>query len=266
MGVTSGDPGVFCQQVEHRTDLVFTNPARHNAMSLSMWSSLLQQMKDLAVDDNVRLVVFSGAGEKAFVSGSDISEFKNQRSTATAAAEYNAIADAAEFAVDEFPKPTIAKIRGYCLGGGLGIALGCDIRICSEDASFSIPAARLGLGYNYRSVARLIRMLGQAKASELFYSAERFGADKALELGLVNRVVPVADLDCTVDKLANTITRNAPLTLAAFKACANLYKLQDQMGSTDTVDKMVDACYVSEDYKEGQLAFGEKRLPVFYGK
>lgn len=266
MGVVGKDPAVDCIRQEYLAQLVFNNPARHNAMSLSMWKSLLQQMTDLANDDTVRLVVFSGAGDKAFVSGSDISEFDKQRSTPDAAAEYNRIADDAEFAVDELPKPTIAKIQGYCLGGGLGIALGCDIRICSEDASFSVPAGKLGLGYSYRSVARLLRLLGQDKASELFYTGKRISAHEALALGLVNKVVESDSLDTVVDELASTITANAPKTLAAFKACANQWKLQDSHGSTESIDALVESCYVSEDYAEGRLAFREKRSPVFMGK
>ena len=144
MEQTNNEPAVHCQRHGSIANIVFSNPARYNAMSLRMWQSLSQHVDDLANDSNIRLAVLSGDGDRAFVSGSDISEFDQQRSTATAAAEYNRIADDAEFAVDEFPKPTIAKIRGYCLGGGLGIALGCDIRICSDDAKFSVPAGKLG--------------------------------------------------------------------------------------------------------------------------
>lgn len=266
MDVDDSSPAVHCERSGNQVNLVFNNPARHNAMSLSMWKELLKQLTELAGDRDMRVAVFSGAGTKAFVSGSDISEFDKLRSTSSAVADYNAIAEAAECAVDEFPKPTIAKIRGYCLGGGLGIALGCDIRICSDDASFSVPAANLGLGYNYRSVARLLRLLGQAKAAELFYTGERFGANEALKLGLVNQVVANDELDQTVDQLASTIAAKAPMTLAAFKACANQWKLQDQAGSNESIDALVDACYVSEDYAEGRLAFSEKRSPVFEGK
>ena len=259
-------PSVENQRFEHHANLVFNNPARHNAMSLGMWKSLLSHMTELASDDVIRLVVLSGAGSKAFVSGADISEFDEQRASSRAAADYNAIAEAAEYAVDSFPKPTIAKIRGYCLGGGLGIALSCDIRICSDDASFSIPAGKLGLGYSYKSVVRLIRLVGQAKASELFYTGTRFSADDALQLGLVNHVVPASELDETVDKLTTTITGNAPKTLAAFKACTNRWNSQNEAGSTAEIDALVDSCYVSEDYAEGRLAFSEKRPPLFKNK
>ncbi|MFK7891489.1 MAG: enoyl-CoA hydratase [Granulosicoccus sp.] len=257
---------VDCIRKGHRADIVFNNPRRHNAMSLSMWAQLDDALQVLASDLAVRAVVFSGAGEKAFVSGADISEFDTQRGDKGAVAEYNRISEAADLAVCEFPKPTIAKIRGYCLGGGLGLALGADIRICSEDSSFAIPAGKLGLGYNFHDASRLLRLLGPSRASELLYTAKRIGAEEALQIGLVNQVVPAPDIDAVVDEMVETVTSNAPLTLAAFKAASIEWMKQDNQIDHESVSKLAAACYASADYAEGRMAFGEKRKPVFNGK
>ena len=175
--------------------VVFNNPARHNAMSMTMWQGLEAAMTAYATDDQVRAVVLSGAGGRAFVSGADISEFGSQRDTADGVEIYNRATETADAAVYHFPKPVIAKIRGYCIGGGLGIALGCDIRICSEESTFGIPAAKLGLGYGYAGVKTLVDLVGPSRAMEIFYTARQFDAGEALQMGLVNRVVPDADLD-----------------------------------------------------------------------
>lgn len=256
---------VDCFHHDLHADVVFNNPARHNAMSLSMWASLRDIIKGLAADKQVRAVVLSGAGNKAFVSGADISEFDSNRSNADAAARYNQISESAELALREFPKPSVAKISGYCIGGGLGIALGCDIRICSDDSTFAIPAAKLGLGYNFANTSQLLRILGQARASELFYTAKRLTAEEALSLGLVNQVVPAAQLDAVVEEMVNRITNNAPLTLAAFKAAAIAWAHHDRQVELSDVTPLIEACFISEDYAEGRLAFKEKRKPLFKG-
>ncbi len=256
---------VDCVHHDLHADVVFNNPARHNAMSLSMWESLHDIVKGLARDKHIRAVVLSGAGNKAFVSGADISEFDANRSGADASAKYNEISESAELALREFPKPSVAKISGYCIGGGLGIALSCDIRICSDDSTFSIPAAKLGLGYNFANTSQLLRMLGQARASELIYTAKRLTAEEALSWGLVNQVVPAAQLDSVVEEMVSRITNNAPLTLAAFKAAAIAWARHDSQVELSDVTPLIDACFISEDYAEGRLAFKEKRKPIFKG-
>ena len=262
---TTGDDKIQTHRTGGTVNVAFNNSGRHNAMSLAMWERLSKVMAELAAEPEARVVVLSGAGGKAFVSGADISEFESQRSSEDAVAHYNRVSVAADAAVYNFPKPTIAKITGFCIGGGLGLAIGCDLRICSEDARFAIPAAKLGLGYDYEGVKKLVDVVGPAHAAEIYYSGRMFTADDALRMGLVNQVLPNDALDATVEDLAETISNNAPLTLAAFKAalreCAKTPDERDMV----RIARMVEACYVSDDYKEGRQAFMEKRQPVFKG-
>ena len=262
---TPDDQRILTRRDGHVAHIVFNNPARHNAMSFSMWQGLHDRLAAFAAEPEIRVVVLSGAGGRAFVSGADISEFAGRRGSPETAAEYDRVADAAEAAVPAFPKPILAKIDGYCLGGGLGLAIGCDMRICSDRSSFGIPAGRLGLGYAYDGIARLARTVGPAAASEIFMTADRFGAADALRLGLVNRVLPTDRLDDEVDAMARAIAGNAPLTLAAFKAAMQCWAAPDPHGIA-RVARMVDACYASNDYAEGRRAFAERRTPVFRGE
>lgn len=263
--VTPDDQRILAHRDGHVAAIVFNNPTRLNAMSLSMWRGLAERLREFAADRDVRVVVLSGAGGRAFVSGADISEFGDKRGSAGAVAEYNGVVDAAEAAVSQFPKPILAKIGGYCLGGGLGIAIGCDIRICSDASSFGIPAGRLGLGYGYEGIARLLRTVGPAAASEVFMTAARLPAADALRLGLVNRVVPAERLDAETDELVRTIAANAPLTMAAFKAALQTFSTPAAARDVERVNRMVEACYASRDYEEGRQAFAERRTPVFRG-
>jgi enoyl-CoA hydratase len=189
--------------------IVFNNPVRHNAVSMAMCRALLDVARAFSTDPGVHLVVVSGAGERAFSAGADISEFEAKRATAAAVAEYDGLAEEASRALEVMPKPTIAMIRGYCIGGGLDLALRCDVRIAGDDARFAIPAARLGVGYAGSDVKRLLDIVGPAFAKEIFYSGRQFSAAEALAMRLVNRVVPVRDLESTVCNEAKTIIRNA---------------------------------------------------------
>src|SRR5512134_1815190 len=197
--------------------IVFNNPERRNATSYEMWQSLPIVLDAYASDPEVRVIVFRGAGEKAFSAGADISQFKEKRSGAEAVREYNAVADAANQALRECAKPTIAMIRGYCIGGGAAIAVGCDLRIATDDARFGVPAARLGLGYRFEGVKRLASVVGPACTAEIFFTARQFTAQEALQMGLVKRVVPAGELESFVQDYARTMAQNAPLTLLAVK-------------------------------------------------
>jgi len=245
--------------------ITFNRPERRNAMSLSMWAGLHAALDALAGDDAVRVVLLAGAGGRAFVSGADIAEFDAARADEQAARRYNAISEGAEQALETFPKPLIAAIRGYCFGGGVGIAAGCDIRIAAEDARFAIPAARLGLGYGLAATRQLVRLLGPAGAAELLLTAAPVDAVAARAMGLVNRVVPTEALDAEAEAMAGMIAANAPLTLAAAKAAIAVAAAPPDAEAEARVAAMVAACYASADYAEGRRAFAEKRPPVFRG-
>lgn len=246
--------------------IVFNNPARHNAVSMDMWQSLPPVLDAYAKDPDIRVVIVKGAGEKAFVAGADISQFKEKRTGAEAVAAYNVAGENAHKALQDCPKPTIAMIRGYCIGGGAAVALDCDIRIAAEDARFAIPAGKLGLGYRFPGIKRLADVVGPAFAAEIFFTARQFNAAEAFQMNLVNRVVPVAELEIYTLDYASTITNNAPLTLAAVKRSIIECLKNPAERDLDLCQKMVDACFASEDYKEGQTAFMEKRKPVFKGR
>ena len=189
--------------------MIFNNPERHNAVSLEMWEATTGALAKFAEDDEVRVVVLTGAGGKAFVSGADISKFASERASLEATRAYDVKTAAAFNSIYEFPKPTIAMIRGYCIGGGVGLASCCDLRICSDNSKFAVPAAKLGLGYAYAGLKRLVDIVGPAYAKEIFFSARRFSAEEARAMGLVNRVLPPAELEGGVRELATTIAGDA---------------------------------------------------------
>jgi enoyl-CoA hydratase/carnithine racemase len=245
--------------------VIFNNPERRNAVSLDMWEAATRMLEDFARDREVRVVVVTGAGGKAFVSGADISRFGAERSTEEAIAHYNAIVEKANTTFHEFPKPTVAMIRGYCIGGGLGLAVCCDLRICSDNSRFGIPAAQLGLGYGYPGIKRLCDLVGPAFAKEIFFTARQFDAEEARVMGLVNRVVPQADLESYVKSYADTIAANAPLTIDAVKYIVGQAVKDESQRDLARAAEMVKKCFASKDYAEGRTAFAEKRKPVFTG-
>ncbi|MGH8618564.1 MAG: enoyl-CoA hydratase [Burkholderiales bacterium] len=246
--------------------LTFNNPGRHNAISMAMAEHLPAAMAAFEADLRVRVVILTGAGEKAFAAGSDISGFGESRANPDANRRYNALHERAYDAVYASIKPTIAMIRGYCIGGGLDFAASCDVRIAAEDASFSAPAGKLGLGYGYESVVRLKRVLGGPAARELLISARRMNAQEAFRLGLVHRVVPVAALREQSLAYAESLAANAPLTLAAIKRSLLELERDEAVRDAAAAQKLIDACFASADYEEGRKAFAEKRKPDFRGK
>jgi enoyl-CoA hydratase len=245
--------------------VIFNNPERHNAMSRDMWAATGRILDDFKSDPNVRVVVLTGAGGKSFVSGADISEFEQQRANAAQVQQYNATSDKAFTGLYEFPKPTIAMIRGYCIGGGLGLALCCDLRICSDNSKFGIPAAKLGLGYGYVGVKRLVDLVGPSFSKEIFFTARQFDAAEAVAMGLVNRVVPSAELESYVKNYADMISANAPMTINAVKVTIGEAVKDDSKRDIALTNELVQRCFESNDYVEGRTAFMQKRKPVFSG-
>ena len=246
--------------------MIFNQPEKHNAMSYEMWRAVPDIVADFEGDPEVRVIVLTGAGERAFVSGADISEFEAKRSAEENIKIYDAAGEEAQRALIEATKPTVAMIRGICIGGGVAIALNTDVRICSANSVFSVPAAKLGLGYKYPGIKRLVDIVGPAFAKEIFFSANKFTAEDARIMGLVNRVVPEPDLESYVRTFASTIGANAPLTIKAAKMAINAAVEDPERRRVAEIDAAIKACFASEDYIEGRRAFMEKRKAKFKGR
>ena len=244
----------------------FNNPARHNALSVDMWEAVPPLLAMAEGDDRVRLVVFSGAGEKAFVSGADISQFEDMRAAREAVTRYESMAENALMSIYNCSKPTLSCIRGFCIGGGVNVAISCDIRIASTDAVFSIPAARLGLGYRYSAMKNLVDLIGLGAAKDVFFTARKFDAIEAKSLGLISRVCEPEQLPALLAEYTTAITVNAPLTIRAAKVImAEVVKPSTALNMALCQQKIRE-CFDSADYAEGRKAFMEKRKPVFSGK
>ena len=245
--------------------LTFNNPEKHNAVSLEMWEAAEGFLDEFKNDRNIRVVVVNGAGGKAFVSGADISKFEKERSDKETSDRYNEAVDRAYVAFYSFPKPAIALIRGYCIGGGVGLALSCDLRICTEGSKFAVPAAKLSIGYRYAGLKKLVDVVGPAFAKEIFYTARQFTAQEALMMGLVNRVLPDGEFDAYVKDYAETIAGNAPLSVDSVKFIVGQILTDESKRDLAKAEEMVQACFASNDFKEGRTAFMEKRKPKFTG-
>jgi enoyl-CoA hydratase/carnithine racemase len=246
--------------------MTFNNPLRRNAVSVDMWQAIPEVLAEFEADPDIRVIVFTGAGDKAFVSGADISQFAEQRADREANEIYSTHSANANRAMVRLSKPSIAMIRGYCIGGGMAVALTCDMRICSEDGRFGIPAARLGLGYGFDGIKTLADLVGPSYAKEILFTARQFDAHEALRIGLVNKVVPAGELEAAVRDYAAMIGQNAPLTVKAAKMAVREAMKDPDRRQLDEVGKAVDACFQSDDYAEGRKAFMEKRRPVFQGR
>lgn len=259
--------GKMLSEIEDGIGLItFNQQEKRNAMSVEMWGGFGEILDEFAADDKVRVVVLTGAGTKAFVSGADISQFEQHRSDAEARQEFDRLTSSGRETLANFPKPVIARIRGYCLGGGLGIAMQADLRIAAVDSEYGIPAARLGLAYGFDLVRKLVSLVGPAHARSLLYTGARIDANEAQRIGLVNRVVKDEDLNVTVVDLARQIADNAPLSVRAAKISVDQAMKPESERDTAAVAEAVAACFDSADYREGRRAFMEKRTPVFQGR
>ena len=241
------------------------NAARMNALTSEMWAAIPRHVAVAEADANVRIIVLRGAGTKAFSAGADISEFETAR-TGDAAAHYDNLNHAAFEALLACSKPTLAMIHGFCLGGGLGLAACCDLRLADEASQFAIPAAKLGLGYNPRWVRPLLAMARPADVKELLFTGRRFTSSEALAMGLVNRIYPAGQLETETRALAAVIAGNAPLTIKAAKLTIDELTARPEHPDRARLDAAVAACFDSDDYAEGRRAFLEKRKPLFKGR
>jgi len=246
--------------------MVFNNPDRHNACKLEMWEAIPGILDIFEADGDIKVIVLEGAGEKSFVSGADISEFETVRATPEGYRHYENMADGATDRLSTCPKPTIALIQGYCIGGGAGIAVSCDMRFASPDSRFGVPAAKLGVGYRAGGIAKVLDLVGPSFTKEIFFTARQFTAEEALQIGLINRMVGREALRTAVDEYCETMAANAPLSIKAVKEI--LYELtrKDAGPNWTKCEALVEECFASDDYIEVRRAFMEKRKAVFTGK
>lgn len=246
--------------------LVFSNPEKHNALSYEMWRQIPQALAAFDADPRIRIVVLEGEGEEAFVSGSDVSQFDARRSSTEDQALYDDAVREAHLAPGRCSKPVLAKIRGICYGGGMGLAASCDIRMCSDNARFRIPAARLGLGYPVYGIARLLPLIGPQNTCDILMSARTLSASEALTMGFVARVIPKENFEAEVDAWISLVAGNAPLTVRAIKKALSSSASSEALLSDPSVAAAIADCFSSEDYHEGRKAFMEKRKPNFQGR
>lgn len=264
--MSSNSTGIVSRKTGAIGWMAFNNPAKHNAISMEMAQAVPEVMAELQADDAVRVIVVTGVGERAFAAGSNISSFGQVRTDPDQNRQYHHINEASYNAVYACEKPTIAMIHGYCIGGGLDFASSCDIRICDEKAQFAIPAVKLGLGYGYEGQIRLNRLLGPARARDLFFTGRRYQADEALRVGLVHRVAPSDQLEKEVIAYAELIASNAPLTIKALKQGFIEQEKTEADRDMRRAQRLIDLCYRSQDYLEGRDAFAAKRQPNFEGR
>jgi enoyl-CoA hydratase len=245
--------------------LVFNHPEKHNALSLEMWQGLSQVLESFDADDGIRAIVLRGAGGKSFISGADISQFEERRSTQSKAAEYSAITDKSWTALAGTPKPVIAAIEGFCIGGGLAVAMKADIRIATRNSLFGVPAARLGIAYPSGAIRDLVNLVGPSEAKWILFTGRQIDATQALRIGLINEVVDdSAGLDKAVEALTRTLAANAPLSMQASKETID--QIAEDRLDKKRVQVLSVACIESQDFAEGRRAFMEKRKPVFRGR
>jgi enoyl-CoA hydratase/carnithine racemase len=245
--------------------IIFNQPEKRNAINGAMWRGIAPAMAQFEADPELRCVAFRGAGTEAFASGADISEFDQIRAQNSSVAQYDGLLDQVLHSIQDSRKPSVAMIYGYCMGGGLEVALACDLRYCGASAQFGIPAAKLGLAYNIEGHKRLIETVGHAGAREIMFLGRRYGADEALGMGLVNRVVPDDELETYVADVLNTLCENAPLSIANSKTIIEEYVKSSGAPDAARMRAAIERCAKSADYQEGRRAFMEKRKPRFRG-
>jgi enoyl-CoA hydratase/carnithine racemase len=246
--------------------IVFDHPGRKNAINGAMWRGIPPAMAQLDADPEVRCVVFRGAGSEAFAAGADISEFEKNRAGRSSVAKYDELLDRVLHAIQDSRKPSVAMIHGFCLGGGVEVALACDLRYCGRSAQLGIPAARLGLAYNVEGHKRLIETVGHARAREIMFLGRRYSAAEGFSMGLVHQVFEDAELESAVEKIVQTLTENAPLSIANSKTIIEEFVKSAGAPDAALMQAAIERCAKSADYEEGRKAFMEKRKPRFEGR
>ena len=266
MSLRLNTPRMHAEQKDGIGWMTFNHPERHNALSLEMWQAMGDILEHFAQDDEVRVIIMRGAGNKAFVSGADISEFDEKRANAAQRAHYGKIAGRATDWLNKIEKPLLALVQGFCIGGGLATALAADVRFATPESRFSIPAAKLGLGYEFEGLAKLARIVGPSRARDIMFSARLLPSDEALSMGLINFIYPESDIEQACIAYARSIAENAPLTLRAAKASLNAWEHNSDPAEQARVRELIDDCFDSEDYREGRAAFAARRKPDFVGR
>jgi enoyl-CoA hydratase/carnithine racemase len=245
--------------------IVFNQPAKKNAINDAMWRGIPEAMARYDADREVRCVAFRGAGTEAFASGADISEFAKIRAERAAVSQYDGLLDRVLHSIQGSPKPSVAMIHGFCMGGGLEVALACDLRYCGRSAQFGIPAAKLGLAYSIEGHKRLLETVGHARAREIMFLGRRYPAEEGLAMGLVHRVLPDQELESFVSDVIKTLCENAPLSIANSKTQIEEYIKAEGSADHARMQAAIERCAKSADYEEGRRAFMEKRKPRFTG-
>jgi enoyl-CoA hydratase len=247
--------------------LIFNNPDKLNAISLEMWEGMGEAMADFDADPAIRVIVISGAGGKSFVAGADVSKYEEERMGENAQEHYAQTGERALSALYNTEKVTIAAIDGWCIGGGISVAVSCDLRYASSKSKFGQPAMRYGIGYRYKSLRRLVDIIGVPASKDMLLGGLQFDAQEALTKGLIGRVEAEGEaFDAFIEKTAASIAGGAPLTAKQVKfTLANILMDPDKR-DLDQCEALFQVCYASADYKEGIRAFAEKRRPVFTGK
>lgn len=246
--------------------IIFNQPAKRNAINGAMWRGIPPAMAQFDADPEVRCIAFRGAGTEAFASGADISEFEEIRAQKSSVVQYDELLDQVLHSIQDSRKPSVAMIHGFCMGGGLEVALACDLRYCGQSAQFGIPAAKLGLAYNIEGHKRLVETVGHARAREIMFLGRRYSAEEGLAMGLVNQVFPDSELEEETGAIIAALCENAPLSIANSKTIIEEYAKSSGAPDHANMTAAIERCAKSGDYQEGRRAFMQKRKPVFKGK